>query len=65
MRRGVIVVGDAPFGQEAHRYHLSAVDASGAVYTHGGAVLWPLEAQTPVQRTGHADKSVGEGCHKR
>ena len=59
------MVGDTPFGQEAHRYHLSAVDASEAVYTHGGAVLRPLEAGTPVRRTGHADKSVGESCRKR
>ena len=38
------------FGEQAHRYYLSAVDASGAVYTHGGVVPWPPEAGPHVVR---------------
>jgi len=50
IRRGMIVLGEAPFGERAHRYYLSAIDDSGAVYSHGGSVPWPLEAGPPVIR---------------
>jgi hypothetical protein len=49
-RRGVIVLDPGGFGEQAHRYYLSAVDASGAVYTHGGVILWPPEAGPCVVR---------------
>ncbi len=51
MRRGMIVVGQSPFGENAHRYYLSALDASGAVYIYGGPVRWPPEAGPVVART--------------
>jgi hypothetical protein len=44
MRRGMIVLGETAFGEHVHRYYLSEIDDSGAVYTHGGAVRWPPEA---------------------
>ena len=44
IRRGIIVVGHGTFGEEAHRYYLSAVNESAAVYIHGGPVPWPPEA---------------------
>ena len=50
MRRGVIVLNQGAFGEDAHRYYLCAIDASGAVYTHGGHVTWPLEAGPQVIR---------------
>jgi hypothetical protein len=50
VRRGVIVLDPGGFGEQAHRYYLSAVDATGAVYTHGGAVRWPPEAGPHVVR---------------
>lgn len=49
-RRAVIVLDAGGFGEDAHRYYLSAVDASGAVYTHGGAVRWRPEAGPHVVR---------------
>jgi hypothetical protein len=49
--RGVIVLGEGGFGEDAHRYHLSAIDSSGAVYTYGGAVRWPPEAGPCVIRS--------------
>ena len=50
MRRGMIVLGEAAFGDHAHRYYLSEIDDSGAVYTYGGPVAWPPEAGPPVIR---------------
>jgi hypothetical protein len=50
VRRGVIVLDAGGFGEQAHRYYLSAVDTSGAVYTHGGVVPWPPEAGPHVDR---------------
>ena len=50
IRRGLIVIGEQGFGEQAHRYYLSAVDSSEAVYTHGGAVPWPPVAGPPVER---------------
>jgi hypothetical protein len=52
LRRGMIVLSDSGFGEHAHRYYLSEVDDSGAVYVYGGAVRLPLEAGPPVQRHG-------------
>ena len=49
-RRGVVVVGEAAFGEHAYRYYLSEIDDSGAVYAYGGAVPWPPEARPPVTR---------------
>lgn len=57
MRRGVIVLDAGGFGEEAHRYFLSAVDTSGAVYSHGGKVLWAPEAGPAVSR--HALSDTG------
>jgi hypothetical protein len=53
IRRG-IVLGEAGFGEHAHRYYLSEIDDSGAVYTYGGAVRWPPEAGPRVIRRRHA-----------
>ena len=50
LRRGVIVLDPGGFGEQAHRYYLSAVDATGAVYTHGDVVPWPPEAGPHVVR---------------
>jgi hypothetical protein len=50
-RRGVIVLDRDGFGEDAHRYFLSAIDPTGAVYVHGGKVWWPLEAGPPVRKT--------------
>jgi len=44
LRRGIIVIGPAGFGEDAYRYYLSSVDASGASYRCGGKVAWPPEA---------------------
>ena len=44
VRRGVVVLGEEGFGEDAHRYYLSSIDSSGAVYTYGGSVWWPPEA---------------------
>ena len=46
VRRGVIVVGEGGFGEEAHRYYLTAIEDGGATYAHGGRVPWPPEAAT-------------------
>jgi hypothetical protein len=51
LRRGVIVTGGAGFGEQADRYYLTAIDSSGAIYTHGGPVPWPPVAGPPVERT--------------
>lgn len=48
IRRGIVVVGDGPFGEEAHRYYLSTVDQTAATYLHGGRVSWPPEASAAV-----------------
>ena len=50
-RRGVIVAGERTFGEDAFRYYLSSIDSSGAVYTYGGKIPWPLEAGPQVNRT--------------
>lgn len=52
VRRGVIVLGDASFGEDAHRYYLIAVDSTSASYAHGGKVTWPPEAGRAVVATG-------------
>jgi hypothetical protein len=44
IRRGIIVLGDRGFGEEAHRSYPTKIDPAGAVYTHGGPVHWPPEA---------------------
>lgn len=50
IRRGVIVLSAGAFGEDAHRYYLSAIDSTGAVYTHGGKVPWPPVAGPHVIR---------------
>ena len=50
IRRGMIVLSEVPFGEHVHRYYLSEVDDSGAVYIHGGAVPWPPEAGPHIVR---------------
>jgi hypothetical protein len=50
-RRGVIVLDSGGFGEDAHRYYLSAIDAGGAVYTYGGVLRWPPEAGPHVMRS--------------
>ena len=50
LRRGVIVVGEAFFGEQAHRYYLSEVDDSGAIYVYGGAGPWPPETGPHIIR---------------
>jgi hypothetical protein len=44
VRRGIVVLGEGGFGEDAHRYYLSSIDSSGAVFVYGGTVWWPLEA---------------------
>lgn len=50
VRRGLIVLNEGGFGEDAHRHYLSSVDASGAVYAYGGTVRWPPEAGPRVIR---------------
>ena len=57
VRRGVIVAGEGTFGEEAYRYYLSAVDSTRAVYTYGGKVLWPPEANPHVRMTAEPAES--------
>lgn len=59
MRRGVIVLSQGTFGEDAHRYYLSAIDATGATYTHGGKVAWPPEAGPRVVRNPNRHREVG------
>lgn len=49
IRRGVIV-SQGTFGEDAHRYYLSAIDSAGAVYAYGGKVPWPPVAGPVVVR---------------
>jgi hypothetical protein len=44
VRRGVVVLGKGGIGEDAHRYYVSSIDSSGAVYTYGATVWRPLEA---------------------
>jgi hypothetical protein len=55
IRRGMIVLCEAAFGEYAYRYYLSEVDDSGAVYTYGGGVPWPPEAGPWATRRRHAE----------
>jgi hypothetical protein len=59
MRRGVIVHSQGTFGEDAHRYYLSAIDATGATYTHGGKVAWPQEAGPRVIRSASRNREDG------
>lgn len=58
VRRGVIVLGDGSFGEDAHRYYLIAVDSSGASYAHGGKVAWPPEVGRALVATGRIASSA-------
>jgi hypothetical protein len=49
-RRGIVVLRDGGFAEDAYRYYLSSIDASGAVYTFGGEVPWPPEAGSQIVR---------------
>jgi len=62
IRRGVVVLGEGTFGEEAHRYYLSTVDDTGAIYVHGGIVSWPPEsaaAATAETLVGHETPAPG------
>ncbi len=50
IRRGVIVLSNSAFAEEAYRYYLTSVDAAGASYTYGGVVQWPPEATSQMVR---------------
>ena len=56
IRRGVIVLDKSGFGADAHRYYLSEIDSSGAIYTHGGKVPWPPQAGPPVVMNATPDR---------
>jgi hypothetical protein len=51
IRRGVVVVGQGAFGEDAHRYYLTSIDSSGAVYGYGGTVPWPPEVGPRMIKT--------------
>ena len=59
IRRGVIVLGNGEFAEDAHRYYLSAVDGTGASYVHGGPVFWPPDAGPVVVREPVASNDRG------
>jgi hypothetical protein len=48
VRRGIIVTSGDGFAEDAYRYYLSSVDASGASYVYGGKVEWPPQARSEV-----------------
>jgi hypothetical protein len=48
VRRGIIVLGEAGFAEDAYRYYLSSIDTTGAVYRFGGNVAWPPEARSQI-----------------
>ena len=58
IRRGMIVLSESHIGEHAHRYYLSEIDDSGAVYTYGGAVPWPPEAGPWVINRRHAETAA-------
>jgi len=43
-RRGILVMSEDGFAEDAYRYYLSSIDAGVASYTFGGKVEWPPEA---------------------
>ncbi len=45
-RRGIVVASENGFSEDAYRYYLSSIDASGASYAYGGKVEWPPEASS-------------------
>jgi hypothetical protein len=49
-----VIPGEGGFGEDAYRYSLSSIDATGASYTFGGEVPWPPEAASQV--TARADR---------
>jgi len=57
VRRGVVVLDKGGFGEDAHRYYLSSIDSTGAVYTYGGVVWWPAEAGPQVIDALQPDKT--------
>jgi len=59
VRRGVIVLGEEAFGEDAHRYYLTSVDASGAVCAYGGPVPWPPEAAPRMIENENAGADAG------
>ena len=58
MRRGMVVLSESGFSEHACRYYLCELDGSGAVYTFGGAVRWPLEAGPPVRRPAFSPRAA-------
>ena len=48
-RRGIVVLREGGFAEDAYRYYLSSVDDGGAMYTFGGGVPWPPEAGSRIQ----------------
>jgi hypothetical protein len=49
-RRGIVVLREGEFAEDAYRYYLSSIDATGAVYTFGGEVPWPPEPGSRILR---------------
>ena len=49
-RRGIVVLCEGGFAEDAYRYYWSSVDDGGAVYTFGGRVPWPPEAGSQIVR---------------
>jgi hypothetical protein len=49
-RRGIVVLREGGFAEDAYRYYLSSIDAGGAAYTFGGDVAWPPEAGSQIVR---------------
>ena len=48
VRRGIVVLNEDGFAEDAYRYYLTSVDDGGAVYTYGGKVEWPPEARSQM-----------------
>jgi hypothetical protein len=66
-RRGIVVLRDGGFAEDAYRYYLSSIDANAAMYTFGGEVPWPPEAGSQIVRTlvdarEHAMDSIAPGA---
>ena len=49
-RRGIVVLREGGFAEDAYRYYLSSIDSAGATYTFGGEVPWPPEAGSQMVR---------------
>ena len=56
------MLGEAVFAEHAHRYYLSQVDDTAAVFTNSGAAPWPPEAGPPARasRVRRGDNDTGD-----